>query len=158
MAEDSFRRLFWKSAQYAVYGLSANVVFASNVGGIVTCGGTSMEPTILDGDILFVERLSVNCQNLHRGDIVTVFSPVERYRLLLKRIVCKEHDTSPSSSSERIPVGHCYVLGDNAHVSMDSSKFGSIPLGLVQDRVVLRIWPLTRFGWLSTHSIREKEE
>ncbi|KAI1705695.1 peptidase s24-like domain-containing protein [Ditylenchus destructor] len=158
MTEGSLRRLFWKSARCAVYGFSASLVFGNHIGGFVYCEGTSMQPTIQHGDLLFVERLSVNWQNLHRGDIVAVLSPNDRNRLICKRLVCKEHDMSPSSNSERIPVGHCYVLGDNAQDSMDSRYFGSISLGLVQDRAMLRIWPISRFGWLTTHSIWEKEQ
>lgn len=74
-------------------------------------------------------------------------------------MVLKEHDKVVIGDDEarRIPIGHCYVLGDNKNVSIDSRHFGPVSMGLVQDRVVLRIWPPSRIGWLSNHHFWEPE-
>jgi len=49
----------------------------------------------------------------------------------------------------RIPKGHCWVEGDNAHLSRDSRDFGPVPLGLINGVVVGIIWPPSRMSFLS---------
>ena len=46
----------------------------------------------------------------------------------------------------RVPQGYVYVMGDNRAESVDSRKFGCIPLEKVEGKVVLRYWPLSEFG------------
>lgn len=45
-----------------------------------------------------------------------------------------------------VPEGCIYVLGDNRDESMDSRTFGCIPLEKVEGKVVIRYWPITKFG------------
>jgi signal peptidase I len=47
-----------------------------------------------------------------------------------------------------IPSRNVYVLGDNRLIgeSIDSRRFGPQPLSRVAGRVVLRLWPLWKFG------------
>jgi signal peptidase I len=113
-----------------------------------------------NGDIVIAERISVNRMNLHREDIVCVYSPLEYPKLLCKRLAYKEYDQilNEDATRIRVPPGHCYVLGDNLYQSIDSRQFGVIPVGLVQLRVVFRIWPLHKAGWLSSHWFWERDE
>lgn len=54
----------------------------------------------------------------------------------------REHHTA-----QRVPLGHCWVEGDNARRSTsDSNKLGPIPLALVTGRVTRIVWPPARFG------------
>lgn len=104
---------------------------------------------------------------MRRGDIVGCLSPHDHTQLLCKRMVAKvdvhlfgefgflikERDylNEQLLPSHRVPLGHVWLEGDNSRASTDSRHFGPVPQGLVQIRLVLRIWPLNRFGWLSTH-------
>lgn len=45
-----------------------------------------------------------------------------------------------------VPEGCIYVMGDNRDESMDSRTFGCIPLERVEGKVILRYWPISRFG------------
>lgn len=131
-----------------------------HVGELVICSGPSMHPTIHDGDLVLAERLSISAGNIHRGDIVGCLSPYEPEQLLCKRVVAKEADAvnSPLLPDLRVPRGHVFLQGDNYKASTDSRHFGPVPAGLVQIRLSLRIWPMSRFGWLSSHWFWETEE
>lgn len=45
-----------------------------------------------------------------------------------------------------VPDGYVYVLGDNRSASVDSRKFGCIPLGKIEGKVVARWWPSNSKG------------
>eukprot|EP00884_Botryococcus_braunii_P008995 jgi/Botrbrau1/18097/Bobra.0738s0002.1 len=48
---------------------------------------------------------------------------------------------------EKIPVGRCWVEGDNLKASRDSfTAYGCIPIALIEGRVTNIIWPPTRWG------------
>lgn len=46
----------------------------------------------------------------------------------------------------QVPEGCIFVMGDNREGSLDSRKFGCVPLNKVEGRVSIRIWPLNKFG------------
>ncbi len=48
----------------------------------------------------------------------------------------------------RIPSGDVYVMGDNRPNSCDSRYWGPIPESTIVGKVDLRIWPLSRIGFL----------
>ena len=45
-----------------------------------------------------------------------------------------------------VPKGTVFVMGDNREHSTDSRRFGCIPLEKVESKVLIRFWPLDRFG------------
>ena len=46
----------------------------------------------------------------------------------------------------QVPMGHCWLSGDNARHSRDSRHYGAVPLGLVTGKVTYRIWPWSQRG------------
>ncbi|CAD7955795.1 unnamed protein product [Amoebophrya sp. A25] len=48
------------------------------------------------------------------------------------------------SRVEKVPVGHVWVQGDNKAQSNDSRHYGPVPLGLIDARVVMKLWPPSR--------------
>ncbi|MFH4982705.1 hypothetical protein AB6A40_009414 [Gnathostoma spinigerum] len=144
-----------RNARCVLYAFGICHVIGQYIGEIVVCSGPSMTPTIIDGDIVIAERMSVAMGNLRRGDIVCCFSPQNPRQLLCKRLTKMEHDEVSYDSDwamiRRIPKGHIFLEGDNTFLSTDSREFGPLPMGLVQIRIVMRIWPLSRAGWLSSH-------
>lgn len=45
-----------------------------------------------------------------------------------------------------VPEGHIFAMGDNREHSSDCRAFGCIPLEKIEGKVLIRIWPLNKFG------------
>jgi signal peptidase I len=133
----------------------------------------SMEPTLVEGDNLLVEKLGFRFGWLERGDIIVFKSP-EADRQLIKRLVAVEGDKveieggklyvngelsliglpvepeTPSGeySNLIVPEGFIYALGDNRTKSLDSTEFGPIEKKWIAGRANFRFFPFSKFGKL----------
>ena len=137
--------------------------------------GSSMEPTLLDGDCILVWM--AGGQGPERGDLVAIRARDKEGKHLIKRVIAKGGDTvqidfegglvfvngqrleepylaetTHLEGDVQFPVTEppdCYfVLGDNRNHSQDSrsSTLGCVPLGDIEGRAFFRFAPLERFG------------
>eukprot|EP00871_Galdieria_phlegrea_P000566 jgi/Galph1/150/GphlegSOOS_G4932.1 len=75
--------------------------------------------------------------------------PYNKRKKLIKRVVALEGDHIWSRDENRlnyIPLGHCWVEGDEGGNSIDSNQFGPIPQALIEGRVQYILWPWKRWG------------
>jgi signal peptidase I len=130
----------------------------------------SMEPTLLPGQFILVNKLAVKLNDINRGDIIVFHhSPTEDY---IKRVIGLPGDsiviransvyvnnqkiTEPYIAAEPayngswvVPEGELFVLGDNRNQSSDSHEWGYVPINQVIGKALVIYWPLNEFKTLS---------
>jgi len=133
--------------------------------------GQSMEPNLISGQRLLVNKLAYRLGEPARGDIVVIDSPRGTSEKLIKRIVGLPGETvelrggrvyingqlieetyHPAVGMRPypptiIPPGYYFLLGDNRDHSGDSRVWGSVPRDLIVGRALVSIWPPDRWNW-----------
>jgi nickel-type superoxide dismutase maturation protease len=87
----------------------------------------SMEPVLWPGDWLLVRRT----RRIRPGQIVLARHPGRPTLLIVKRAARRQD-------------GGWWLESVNPAGAVDSSRFGVVPAGLIEGRVLLRYWPLRR--------------
>ena len=157
-----------QSLRVGVFAFSFYAIFFN----LSVVRGSSMTPGIEDGDRILVEPWSYLFGGADRGDVVVLRYPLDPEVDYIKRVIglpgdrvtlaegrvwvnghlldepyVARVDTS-SYLSVLVEPEHYFVLGDNRPRSSDSREFGQVPEELVRGRVDLRLWPLSRAGWV----------
>lgn len=132
----------------------------------------SMEPGIVPGDRILVNRQSYRLGAPSRGDIVVFAYPRDPSRSFVKRIIAVEGETVelkdnqvfingqlvdepylkagdyPPFGPETIPKDNVFVLGDNRRQSEDSREWGVLPHNYIIGKAVMTYYPLQRIKLL----------
>ncbi len=135
--------------------------------------GSSMVPTLHDGEYVFVYRLAYWRHPPARGDIIVFRYPLNPKRTLIKRVIGLPGETvsvhngqvfingkplpedyilsTPKYTVAPVTVGpnEVYVLGDNRNNSNDSHAWGLLDQDLIVGKAVLRFWPLDKIALIS---------
>jgi inner membrane protease subunit 1 len=110
-----------------------------------------MEPTLGDhGELVLEDRLSYTLrpESIIRGDLVTLRSPLDPFRIVCKRIIGLAGDVicvdptgvmAPSTEHVIVPKGHVWLSGDNAALSRDSRLYGPVSTALIQGKLCARV-------------------
>ena len=137
-----FKRLLW----LLVAGLAGSLAAIALIGRLgrdwearIAVRGHSMEPTLLEGDWLLVDRDAYRLHNARIGDLVVVPDPrTGADRLIVKRVAHID------------PEGYLALAGDHpAHRSTDHLVQPDqilVPPAAVVGRPWFRYWPTERFG------------
>jgi len=138
----------------------------------------SMEPTLQIGDRIIVNKLSVTFGTIHRGDVVVFKAPPaencgEVVTDLVKRVIGLPgdhltsrgntiyvngkvlHENWPHTEPLGQAIGHVtvaknhyFMMGDNHSDSCDSRMWGTVPRSDIIGKAFVRIWPLSRIGFI----------
>ena len=146
--------------------LAVVLFFAINaVSARVRVDGSSMVPTLQNGEYVLVNRLAFKNKLPEYGDIIVFVSPQVSDLDLIKRVIGLPGDTiriyggevqvndqvldepyiaaAPIYNGEwRVPAGNLFVLGDNRNDSSDSHAWGLLPIENVIGKAVLIYWPI----------------
>lgn len=133
--------------------------------------GTSMTPTLSDGDI----AIAVKGSEFETGDVLAFYY---NNKILIKRVIAGPGDwvditeegdvivndvtlVEPYINDKafgetniklpyQVPEGRFFVMGDHRSVSIDSrnTSVGSVAQEQIVGKVVLRVWPLNQISFL----------
>lgn len=136
---------------------------------ILRINGMSMSNTLFDGDVV----IGMNSSKYQTGDVIAFNY---NNNILVKRVIARAGDwidideegnvyvnerllEEPYLTEKalgdcnitlpyQIPDGKCFVMGDHRATSIDSrnTSVGCISDERVVGKIVLRIWPISRFG------------
>ena len=131
--------------------------------------GSSMTPTLQDGEIVF----SVKTSKFQPGDVVAFYY---NNKILIKRVICGSADwvnidengtvyvngtvlDEPYLAEKalgdcnielpyQVPDGKVFVMGDHRSTSVDSrnTAVGCVAQEQLVGKIIFRIWPLNRLG------------
>ena len=124
----------------------------------------SMEPTLMPGEFLLVNKLAYHLGSLQRGDIIVFHYPGDPSQDYIKRIIGLPGDDVKVQGGEVMVNGHAltesyisappeyqgewvvptnslFVLGDNRNSSSDSHSWGYVPESYVVGRAIFIYWP-----------------
>lgn len=165
-----FRGVFFNWILPISVALLLAIVIRFFVGGATTVSGTSMEPTLHNGDFLLVSKIPTYFKNYKRGDVLIIDSPdlnefyVKRLIGLpgetveiqdgkvfidgkwMKEFYTDQETVSYANAKWTLGNNEYFVLGDNrgTGASNDSRLFGPVLAEHIKAVSRLRIWPITK--------------
>ena len=134
--------------------------------------GSSMEPTMGDGEIMLMNRFAAMQGAYEKGDIVMFhYFDADGDKTVVKRIIATEGDTiriledgvevngeiieeayadgeTTGLVDMTVPAGTVFVMGDNRETSFDSRNMGAIPCEDLKGKVFFRVYPFSEFGMI----------
>ena len=156
-----YKRLLRGTVSTVLVVIAAAVLISNLLLPILRIYGSSMSPTLVNGNIVTALRGG----SYERGDIVAFYY---NDKILVKRIVglpgeVIDIDGEPLDEPYldekalgecdielpyQVPEGRYFVMGDNRRVSSDSrsSQVGCIAEEQVIGKLIFRLWPLDGFG------------
>ena len=133
--------------------------------------GNSMTPTLQNGEIIFTVKVS----EFEPGDIISFYY---NNKILIKRVIARSGEwvnmdadghvyvnetllDEPYLDEKafgdcnielpyQVPEGRVFVMGDQRSTSVDSrnSAVGCVAQEQIVGKILFRVWPLEKFGWV----------
>ncbi|KIJ70211.1 hypothetical protein HYDPIDRAFT_104890 [Hydnomerulius pinastri MD-312] len=153
-----------RSTLRVLYWLPIGIAFTHYFYTLKTVRGRSMQPTLNPDtsgwdDIVVFDRFTVSTgRPIEKGDVVSLRDPVNSKKMIVKRVIAVAGDIvktlPPYPDAEvLVPDGHVWVEGDEPFRTLDSNKFGPVPLALVDAKLSYIVWPPGRIGPLRPPAI-----
>jgi signal peptidase I len=162
-------------AEYTDSGILASVVAIFVVTFLLQISrveGISMEPTLHGGEYTLINKLTYRWRVPERGDVIVFRAPTDVKADYIKRVIAVPGETVEVKSgtvyvngnplketyeerapdydfpTQRVPLDHLFVLGDNRNRSYDSHLWSEpfLPMSLVRGRASIILWPLASLG------------
>lgn len=131
----------------------------------------SMDPTVVQGEVIFVNKLAYRLGSVERGDIVTFHYPLDPEKDYIKRAIGLPGDEvtiengevfvngikldepylSTATTDEGtwiVPEDMYFVMGDNRLESVDSRAWGFVPEEDLIGKALAVYWPINHMRLL----------
>ncbi len=131
--------------------------------------GFSMEPTLLNGEFVIVNKMAYTIGEPTTGDVIVFHYPRDPEQEFIKRVIGLPGDEVRISAGQvyindqalaepyiaapprydsqwQVPEQSLFVLGDNRNNSSDSHNWGPVPLENVIGKAVIVYWPPSNWG------------
>jgi signal peptidase I len=138
--------------------------------------GSSMEPSLHDGEFVVVNRLAYRWAQPQRGDIVVFYYPNDPSRRFIKRVIGLPGDIVSVDRGQvkvngitldepyilsapryqgtwSVGPAELFVLGDNRNNSLDSERWGMLPFNEVIGKATLVYWPIDEIGLIPHYNL-----
>ncbi|MBE6976014.1 MAG: signal peptidase I [Ruminococcaceae bacterium] len=166
-----FRKILRSSFHALIVVAAVAALIATLLLPVLQIAGTSMEPSLKDGDIVLLAKTS----KLERGELCAFYYS---NKILIKRVIGLPGDyiwidkdgtvyvnndmldepyVSEKALGEcdmefpyQVPENSYFMLGDQRATSIDSrsSVIGCVPKDQLIGRLLCKIWPLSEWAWL----------
>jgi signal peptidase I len=136
--------------------------------------GTSMMPSLVNEERIFINKFVYRFESIERGDTVVFQFPRDTSKSYIKRVIGMPGDVvlidhgkvfvngtalaepyvPPENRDEasypalKVEPDSYYVLGDHRNSSNDSRSWGTVKRGYIYGKAVFVYWPLDRIGLL----------
>ena len=159
-----------KSTVYTLITVAAIAVLIATLWlPVLQIYGSSMTPTLVDGEIVF----SIKTDKFEAGDVIAFY---HHNKILVKRVICTSGDwidideggnvyvnskllNEPYISEKslgdcnielpyQVPEDKIFVMGDHRETSVDSrnTAVGCVSQEDIVGKIIFRVWPLPKFG------------
>jgi signal peptidase I len=152
--------------------LAALLFLAINaVSARIRVDGSSMVPTLNNGQFVMVNRMEYQLGDPSHGDVVVFDYPRDPDQEYIKRIIGLPGDTvtidnghvyvngqeldepyiaapARNSGEWQVPGDQLFVMGDNRNNSQDSRNFGFVSMENVIGKAIFIYWPPTDWGFI----------
>src|SRR3984893_2786287 len=144
--------------------------------------GTSMARLLSDQERIFINKFVYRFENIHRGDVVVFWYPLDRSKSFIKRVIAlpgetvtirqgvvtvngavvpepyvpPQYEDVSDYGPTRVPADSYFVMGDHRISSNDSRVFGPVPSQFIYGRAVFAYWPVDHFGSLAMTEAESK--
>ncbi|MBN1667862.1 MAG: signal peptidase I [Anaerolineales bacterium] len=138
--------------------------------------GSSMVPTLQNGEFVIVNKLAYKWGEPAHGDVVVFHFPRDPGQEYIKRVIGLPGDeievrggqiyvndirldepyinAAPNYQGEwTVPADHLFVLGDNRNNSSDSHNWGPVPMKEVVGKAIFIYWPLNQWGVIASPEV-----
>jgi len=166
-----FRKILRRTLSALIVVAAVAALIATLILPVLQIAGTSMEPTLSDGDIV----LLVKKKDMQKGDLCAFYYS---NKILIKRVIAtpgdyiwiepdgtvflngkelKEPYVTKKALGEcdiefpyQVPESSYFVMGDKRESSIDSrsSVIGCIPKNQIVGKIFCKFWPLSEFKFI----------
>jgi signal peptidase I len=136
--------------------------------------GTSMMPTLLDQERVFINKFVYKLEPIERDDVIVFRYPRDPSKSYIKRVIAvagdrvridagvvyvngrrlsedyvpRMYEDVRSYPETTVPPHSYFVLGDHRNLSNDSRDFGMVDEDFIYGKAVFGYWPVDKMGTL----------